>query len=271
MSLLEAFKFYYPLFGLRGVCMGAAARLNNSHPKVALRVNGIDAPIYVRWRTTDLTVFRQVFVLGEYDCEVPRHPEVIVDAGANIGLTTILYANKYPSARILAIEPESSNFDMLLKNVKTYPQVTAVKAALWATNTNLEVVDPGLGHYGFRTSSSADSAGKREQVEAVTVAGIMDKFGLGRIDLLKMDIEGAEEEVFKDCGSWINHVGSVTVETHDRFCPRSSEVVLAALLDFDIRWQVGEALYFTRSSLVSTQFRPGSISSSYRGHHIASS
>jgi FkbM family methyltransferase len=271
MSFLEAVHFYYPLFGIRGLCMAAVARLNNRYPQVAMSVDGIDAPIYVRWRTTDLSVFRQVFVTGEYDCELPHGPKVIVDAGANVGLTTILYANKYPAARILAIEPESSNFEILIKNVKTYSQVTVLQAALWGINTTLQLVDPGIGHYGFRTGSISDSQGGRQRVEAFTVGAIMKKFDLERIDLLKVDIEGAEQEVFGDCESWIDRVDAVVIETHDRFRPRSSEVVFGALVDFDIRWQVGETLYFARSSRVSECFQPGSVRSGHRGHHIGRS
>jgi FkbM family methyltransferase len=224
----------------------------------------------VRWRTSDLSVFRQVFIIGEYDFELPIEPRVIVDAGANIGLVTILYANKYPGAKILAIEPESSNFEVLSRNVRAYTQVTPLKAALWGVDTDVQIVDPGLGKYGFRANSIVDSAGTRERVRGFSVAGIMERFGLQNIDLLKVDIEGAEEEVFEHCGTWINRVGSVVIETHDQFRPRSSEVVFDALIDFDIRWRVGETFYFTRSSVVSSRFQAGSMRSGYRGHRIAS-
>src|SRR5207248_3039887 len=146
-----ALKVYYPLFGVRGVCIAAFARLRNRHPQVPVSVNGIDTPFYLRWRTTDVSIFRQVYVNGEYDCDVPGRPQVILDAGANIGLTSILYANRYPTAKILAIEPDSSNFEVLNKNVSQYKQITTLQAALWGCNTKLRLIDPGLGHDGFRT------------------------------------------------------------------------------------------------------------------------
>ncbi len=270
MGFSEAVQFYYPMFGFRGVCLATLARLARSHPSVALTIDGIDAPVYVRWRTSDLSVFRQVFLIGEYDYEVPSKPRVIVDAGANIGLVTILYANKYPHAKILAIEPESSNFEVLLKNVRAYPQVTPLKAALWGVDSDVQILDPGLGNYGFRIDSIANAASTGEQVRGYSVASIISRFGLQNIDLLKVDIEGAEEQVFEQCGSWIDRVGSVAIETHDHFRPRSSETVLSALVDFDIRWRVGEILYFTRSSLASDRFGPGATRSGYRGHHIVS-
>lgn len=267
MSFSQALKVYYPLFGIRGVCIAALARLARRYPRIPVTVDGIDKEIYIRWRTTDVSVFRQVFVVGEYSCDVPRSPEVIVDAGANIGLTSILFANRFPSAKIFAVEPATSNFKILLKNVRKYPNITALQAALWSTTTKLHLVDPGLGHHGFRTHPITD-AGAEQQVEALPVPEVMKKFDLARVDLLKMDIEGAEEEVLGNCASWIDRVGTVVVETHDRFRPHSSEVVFRALSDFDVRWQIGETLYFTRSTLLPTQFRPGSFSPAFRGHRI---
>jgi FkbM family methyltransferase len=267
MGLSEAVEFYRPLFGMKGLALTSYARLRKCYPIVALRVDGIKTPMYVRWRTSDLSVFRQIYVLGEYDCDLPSEPSVIIDAGANIGLTSILYANRYPNAKILAIEPEGSNFEMLARNVQVYSRVQALRAALWSEDTDLQLTDPGLGHYGFRTSASV--AGKAHgRVKACNISGLMTKFGMENIDLLKVDIEGAEVEVFENCKPWIEHVGTVVVETHDQFRRRSTEIVEEALVAFDIRWQIGETIYFTRSSLASGQFRAGSVTRPYRGHHI---
>jgi len=62
---------------------------------------------------------------------VSTEPDVIVDAGANIGLASICFANKYANATIIAVEPEQSNFELLEENVAPYPNIVPVQAALW--------------------------------------------------------------------------------------------------------------------------------------------
>jgi FkbM family methyltransferase len=72
-------------------------------------------------------------------------PPVIIDAGANVGLCAVFYANRFPDARIIAIEPEPSNYEMLKKNTAPYPNITTVHAALWKENGPLRLFDTGEG------------------------------------------------------------------------------------------------------------------------------
>ena len=74
----------------------------------------------------------QVFLDNEYDFRAVERPQVIVDAGANIGLASILFANRYPQAKILAIEPEHDNFNLLADNVRSYDNIVPLQAALGA-------------------------------------------------------------------------------------------------------------------------------------------
>ena len=87
------------------------------------------------------------------DFEVEKPPRTLVDAGANIGLASLYFANRFPSANIIAIEPEQSNFDLLRKNVAPYETITPIRAALWHENGIIKLVDPErLGKWGFMTS-----------------------------------------------------------------------------------------------------------------------
>ena len=74
-------------------------------------------------------------------------PPVIIDAGANVGLSAVFYANRFPNARIIAIEPEPSNYEMLKRNVVPYSNVTPVQAALWKENGPLRLFDTGGREY----------------------------------------------------------------------------------------------------------------------------
>ena len=80
-----------------------------------------------------------------YDSGFRPAPRVVVDAGANIGLSTVFFANKFPQAKIVAIEPEPSNFAMLRDNVAPYPNVTPVQAALWKEDRGARPVRYGEG------------------------------------------------------------------------------------------------------------------------------
>ena len=73
-----------------------------------------------------------------------------MDAGANIGLASILFANRFPQAKIFAIEPEHDNFNLLADNVCTYDNIVPLHAALWGENATIHLTDPGDGAWGFR-------------------------------------------------------------------------------------------------------------------------
>ena len=171
---------------------------------------------------------------------MPFAPKVIVDAGANIGMASIYFARRYPEARIISIEAEPSNFRMLEKNVHSYPQITPVHAALWNQSGEISVGSPegNTAETAFVTSETITG----QRVRAATVPTIMREFGVEEIDLLKVDIEGAEKEVF-ECCDWASKVRCLMVETHDRLRPGSSCAVDSAMRDF-IRSQRGETTFY---------------------------
>ena len=80
------------------------------------KIDGFAAPVHVRVPSTDLRVYDQVVLRQEYDLPARREPSFIVDAGANIGLASVFFANRYPNARILSLEPEKGNYEMLVRN-----------------------------------------------------------------------------------------------------------------------------------------------------------
>ena len=88
-----------------------------------------------------INLFEQVFLRGDYDIDFKFHPQIIVDAGAHIGLFSILMKNRFPGARIICIEPDKNNFGTLSKNMEKYGNVETVQAGLWNNVTKLEIVD----------------------------------------------------------------------------------------------------------------------------------
>lgn len=227
--------------GTRGVVLLAGMRLWGRPKEVTVSVPGVVHPIHVRMRSSDISLVRDILLEKAYEWELPRAPRVIVDAGANIGLASIYYANRYPEARIISVEPEPSNANLLRRNLSYYPNSVALEAALWKANEPVSVVDPGLGDWGFRTIPG--SAG----VQGITLDRLMDQCSIEHIDLLKVDIEGAEKEVFGDPSQWIDRVGAIVIEPHDRFKVGCSRSLYIATQDFEIERRRGEMVFLARA------------------------
>jgi FkbM family methyltransferase len=261
-NAIAEIRDHFVMFGLLGVFLLVKARLLHRPIQVRCKVSTLPHSVHLRLRTSDVAVFREVMLDSLYEWECSMSPKVIVDAGANIGLTSILYANKYPQARILSIEPEPSNFEILRKNTARYSNITAVRAALWKEACDLQIFDPEQGYrwgfWGFRTQHPEDAQGRCNLglVRGVTVDALMKTNGIDYIDILKVDIEGAEKEVFEKASSWIGCVGAMAVELHDRFRAGCSDSVNAATRDFEVTFQRGETRFLQRRANVDPRFAP---------------
>lgn len=190
--------------------------------------SALDHPVRLRFGTTDSLVFEDVIVKQHYNFGLPSRADVIVDAGANIGLTSLFYANRFPRAKIFAIEAENSNFQLLQKNVLAYPNITPIHAALLHKDGNTTVAHPPYdpsGHWGFVVE------GDQGNVLSLTFPALMHAFDIDYVDLLKVNIEGSEKEVFEAC-DWQDRLGSVVIELHDQFKPGCTEAVDCALRGF---------------------------------------
>jgi FkbM family methyltransferase len=217
MSILKGFRHNYGTYGLLGLFLAAKSRLIGNPIPITVCAPGIIHPFQLRVRTTDGFVYKEVILGRQYDVNLPFTPKIIIDAGANIGLASIFYANKYPSAKIVAIEPDPQNFAMLRKNVAVYPNIVTMNAALWNCDGQISLHHPGV------SMAAAVQVTEKGQgyatVPAVTLETIMAQYGLEQVDLLKVDIEGAEKEVFDSCSAWIGKIGAIIIELHDRFKP----------------------------------------------------
>lgn len=249
MSLLTGPKMYYSLLGPFGVMLGAKSRLLGKSIQIVVEIAGIRHPVHLRVRTSDVWLCQQILIDGQYDSGLMFKPRAIVDAGANIGLASIFYANKYPEAQILAIEPEPSNFEMLKKNVAPYPNVVPIQAALWNKKQDLCSTSARGGHHAFqvREQRNVERDPSCSCISGFSLQELMTDFGIQHIDLLKMDIEGSEKEVFQDSESWIRHVGIIAIEIHDWMQSGCSDSVYAATADFEFKWKHGETTYFARA------------------------
>ncbi len=171
-------------------------------------------------RSGDWQTFFHVIADDGYDFPYVGDASTIIDAGANVGFASIWYATRFPKAKIVALEPDSANFALLQRNVAAYANITPVRGALWKENGSIVLTDPGVGPDGYRTASASDVPAEAQslgEVDAYTVDALMDRFGFDHVDILKVDVEGAEVEVFERPQPWMWKIGAIAIELHDRF------------------------------------------------------
>jgi FkbM family methyltransferase len=243
---------YFETVGLKGLVRAIASKLIGGQSLLRVTKTGCRFPFWLRLPSSDVPTYKQVFIDREYDFSVVKNPSTIIDAGANIGLASIWFANKFPDAIILAIEPENSNFELLKKNLAMYPNVIPIRAALWSTEGLIRLTDPGIGNWGFRTKGMVDSEDpimdSEHLVNAVTVESLIKLYKLERVSILKIDIEGAEKEVFSESANWIGSVDSIIIELHDRFKEGCSDVFHSSTIGFSKSWRIGENVYVSRDN-----------------------
>jgi FkbM family methyltransferase len=237
-------KTYVHALGLRGLWFHLRELLGDKRT-VSFHFPGIHGPIFIRLNSTDLDVLNAALVKKEYALEIRGEPKVIVDAGANIGLTTLYFARMYPQAKIYAIEPESENFILLQKNTRLYPNIVCIRAALWNQNGSVKLYDRHTGQWGFSVFGDNESHGHFiNEIQGMTFAGFMKQYNIEHVDILKMDIEGSEKEVFTESGSWIDHVGVIAVELHERIKGGCRRAFYNATSRFEHELSCGEKLIF---------------------------
>jgi FkbM family methyltransferase len=181
---------------------------------VEVAIPGVRTQVLLRAGTSDVPIFEQIFVHGQYDVSLGFEPRSILDAGANIGLAAVFFANRYRDARILAVEPDRRNFELLVQNTRDYPKIKAIHAGLWSRRVPLRIVNPGDEPWAFRLEEGRDG----ESIAAITVEAAMEALDAGRIDLLKLDIEGSELDVMRHSQAWIERIGAIVAELHGPAC-----------------------------------------------------
>ena len=179
-----------------------------------VRPRGWDRPVFIRAHTSDFFVYREIFELNIYQSALPAQVRTIIDAGANIGLTSLFFARQYPSARIIAIEPAAENLRVFRRNLADYPNVRCLQAGLWPRAEPLRITNPDDAAWAFEvhpcTAAESDFTG-------MTVPQVMTELGSPTLDLLKIDIEGAEWPLFFDAPpDWLRQVNLLMVELHAR-------------------------------------------------------
>lgn len=205
--------------------------------------------LQIRKNTSDLKVFEDIFVRNEFDLLLDFDPQIIIDGGAYVGFSSIYFTLKYPEATIFSVEAEEGNFKQLSLQTKHLKNIVPINKGLWNKNSFLKIVDNNLGNWGF--SVEEVSSAKDADINAITINEIISNYDLPRIDILKLDIEGAEIELFESNTDWLEKVNCLVIELHDRIRPGCEESVKNKMSS-DV-WQEkrsGEKVVFTRIEII---------------------
>jgi FkbM family methyltransferase len=191
--------------------------------------------VFLRRDSSDSQLVGQIFVDAAFDlARLPRAEELrsflaacraagrrplIVDGGANIGLSALVLSLQCPDALVVAIEPDAGNFQLLVANTAGLP-VLPLPAALGPTPGRCELHDPGDGAWGYRTGEATGASAASNVVGTVTLDEILDAHADCVPFLVKLDIEGAETGIFEAEAAWLDRVPLLIVEPHDWMLPR---------------------------------------------------
>jgi len=202
----------------------------------------------LRRMTTDYNIYGQIFRFEEYKPLIDivnqrciKEILYIVDAGANVGCSTVYFKQLFPKAKIVAIEPQSGNFNILYKNIELNnlkQDVFAEKSGLWKDNSNLEITTDFRDgrEYAFFLKTVNDTVTTHETVSGITINDVLAKYEFPYIDILKIDIEGSEKYLFENediARNTLCKVNFLALEIHDEIVDRELVVSLLEKLGFE--------------------------------------
>lgn len=193
----------------------------------SIRIPGVPEPVWIRPGTSDWHVLEQVFFRREYDFDLWRDQSaaiqdqyerilasgripLILDLGANVGLSALWFWLRFPKARIYAVEPELSNFRVLALNTASLAMIRPVHAG--ASDRKTTICMSNASGQPWAWESTEDIRG---DIETVTVNELVAADVAHQLLLAKIDIEGAETTLFRSNYQWVKLAPLIVVEIHD--------------------------------------------------------
>lgn len=173
---------------------------------------------------------------------------MIIDCGANIGLSAVWFSHLFPEAQIFAVEPDADNFKVAQRNLAAYPNVTLLRGAIWDCPKDLAISDTTVDPWAYQTEEVQNGAARNPDkiLKGFTISEIMGMADTPRALIVKVDIEGAEASLFRSNIEWVGRTDLIAIELHDWMLPKqrtSAPFVRSfANLDFDLL-QRGENLF----------------------------
>ena len=242
-DLVRAHLRYVPTIGLSSALALLVAEASERKPlsrlirpvvpeRLTITPSPYNRPLTMRTADTDRAVVRQVLALQEYrKAASMTGVKLIVDCGANIGISAYYFLHHYPESTVIAVEPDERNCELCRGNLQAFGgRAIVVRGAVWPESRPLRIT-PASRHGGSWSFSVEPASGQTADVDGLTIPAILERAGrAGPIDLLKIDIEGAEFELFQQPAPWLDMVRHIAIELHT---PGARAALLSALAGYD--------------------------------------
>jgi FkbM family methyltransferase len=167
--------------------------------KIAFR----DGPVF-------LVSVDELFIKEFYKFRAATDRPRIIDCGSYIGTSILYFKTNYPNAIVTGFEPDDTNFAIIKENLGNwnFPDTSVTNAAIWVNNEYISFHSKGSMASRIETDQ-IETEGKKT-VKCVRLRDLLNE----DIDFLKIDIEGAEHAVLKDCSDQLDRVKNLFVEYH---------------------------------------------------------
>jgi FkbM family methyltransferase len=179
---------------------------DNSIKKIVLD----NTTVYYKRPYELLHTWREIFGRQIYRFNTATDDPLIIDCGANIGISSMYFKKQFPASKLIAFEPDGNNFELLKKNLAGDLQTCDLRQeAVWIENGTISF---DASESEASRISEKNATGK--PVKCIRLADLLSEFK--SVDFIKIDIEGAEYEVIKDCASVLSRVQNMFLEYHGK-------------------------------------------------------
>jgi FkbM family methyltransferase len=188
----------------------------NKNKTLTVQLKHLQHPITLRCIRADMQSFVNTFIDPYLEKKAyMEDARFVIDAGANIGFTAVLYANWWPNATIVCIEPDGENAALTKENIRPYKNVHLIQAGIWHSDAHLRI-EAGQEDGFVVREVKGETVRDENSTTGISIDAIMKQFNATQIDFLKMNVEGSEKEVFsKNYANWLPNTTAMLVELHD--------------------------------------------------------
>ncbi len=183
-----------------------------------IEIRGIVHPLIGRYGSSDILVLGQVFLDREYQAlRENRSVDLVIDCGANVGYSAAYFLSEFPQSIVIAVEPDPDNFLILKRNLAPYGERARVlQKGIWSKPVRLKIAESKYrdGRAWSKQVVECDVADP-EGLDGIDIGSLLAEFGREHLSILKIDIEGAEAEVFASECSWLEKVDTLAIELHE--------------------------------------------------------
>lgn len=182
---------------------------SNAQKKYSIQIAGKKMEVSMRTYKGDILIFYEIFWKKVYKTPTGffTPPKTIIDLGGHVGFTSIFYALEYPNAKIYSVEASRENFNLLKENVSQFENIIPINKAIYPTDGEVLFDESG---YSYNTKIGSEG----KPIESISVNTLLKVHNIQKIDLIKIDIEGAEIELLKNNTEWLEMTDNIIIELH---------------------------------------------------------